>query len=236
VKLVKIMWARLVGNGSPGTTKLKAKRGGVVARWLMWSPTRFMVVASVLIAVLLGSGLAYAGTLIYKVQVAKYEADMEAYNQQVASEQKAAEETGGVDPLDGTDPLNGTTADPAAAPSPTATGTTTSAPAPASDTKAPTDVAAKFLGAWSGAAKAKSNAAWIQSMQPYAAPAMLDSFRLTDHTAMPTDLKVTGLEVFVTDTSAVALAEAGAFGKIKLALDQQGGKWLVSELVPADGH
>lgn len=229
MKLLKILWTRLVGDGGTGTTKLKAKRGGAVARWLMWSPTRFMAVSVTVVAVLLFGGLAYAGSLIYKVQVAKYEADMATYNQQLAAEKKATGQSGGVDPL------NGATADPVTAP---ASPTSTKAPAPTQDpeTKAPRAAAEKFLTAWSGAAKAKSNAAWIASIQPYATPAMLDSFRLVDHTAMPPNLKVTGLEVLVTDTSAVALADAGAFGQIKLNLEQTGGKWLVGELIPADGH
>lgn len=228
MKLIKIIWARLVSNGGTGTTKLKAKRGGALARWIMWSPTRFMVVTGSLLAVLLFGGLAYAGTLIYDVQVAKYEADLAAYNQQVAAEKKAAAQTSGVDPL------NGATAGPSTAPKP-ATSTTTTTPALAGDA-APRAAATKFLAAWSAGAKAKTNAAWIATLQPYATPAMLDSFRLVDHTAMPAGLKVNVDEVLVTDTSAVAFATAGAFGQVKLSLQQDEGVWRVAELVPADDH
>ena len=228
----KALWVRLTVPADTRRTAIRQERARHIMTWVLWSPPRFFSVVGGALLVVMILGLVYTGRTVEGFQMAKYERDVAA---QAAEIGKAAVDSGmdaaAEGAVEGTLPVS-----PPSLPSVTATPSVAAPTQPSSAD--PESVTRAMLTAWAGGPRAKSDAAWVESMSRYVTPELAGLFKMTDRSQIPAGVKVGPITSVQFAEEARATADLGpSFGSLTATLvSDEKGRWRVSELAPSDAE
>ena len=225
--------------GRDGIKMPARRRASAFITWVLWSRRNFMrtaIGAAVIVGV---ATAAFVIPAMFKVQNAVYEQQVAAYEAQQAKKASEAVQAVADGATQAAADAEAKASRTTAAPEPS---TTKAAPAPATGTPqvvtpsggieaAPQAASRAFLGAWMKASTAPSGQAWIEGLRPYTAPELLELFNLTDRSTVPT-AKITAMTSVTVGSTAHVSALMGDRGSIALVLEQQGGRWVVTDVAP----
>jgi hypothetical protein len=232
--------ARIAQGQQQQKSSIRTKRANRIIQWVLWSPRNALITGVSVGAVLAVGVTVWLTQTIYDYQLREYEAAQQA---------ATAAATPGVGDYSR---FGVSRADAATAPAPTSTTppastTSTGTPAPAATvTSAPKPVGAEaqaqqkaeaFIGAWLAGPKAASQQAWLDGLAPHVAPELLDLFKLTDRSKIPTGTRIAGMTSVTvpgTGTAHVSATMAGR-GVLGVVLEaDQSGAWKVVDVAPED--
>lgn len=225
----------------------KKRRASRFVSWFLWSKRNaFLTVMGVAGVVSLLAASFFAFTT-YRMQVAAYEAKQAIKTEQAqaaaapttSSVLDGAQMPGGIEPLDPTATTAApTSSTPTTAPTATATATVTTAAAtpPAGSLEdAPQAAARRFITAWTFASQADTQEQWLQQLAPLTSPQLLELFKSTDRTKVPSApiVSMKSLTVEETHTSHVSVQMDGlGWVGVVLQQDQLDGAWKVVDVAP----
>jgi len=242
VKSLKVITNKLAAAlaGRADKVNVRATRGGLLHRavaWVTWNRRNARLTFIITVSVLVLAFLVFTRLTAYQREMAAWEAQQAA---DTAAAQQAAHPTVTPTPeitfkeLGATDTESTTPIpEPKITLTPLGQATPTGTPVVVSGAtaveKAPQAAAGAFLKTWTAAASYKTTGAWLDALAPYTTQPMLDLFKLTDVTQVPT-AKVKALTSVTTGSTSAVDAVMADGSRLTLALEAADGHWKVTDL------
>ncbi|WP_068426712.1 hypothetical protein [Janibacter terrae] len=222
-------WVRLIVGALLGAAMTlgvlrmrdQQRRGGgvvqAVAKWMLWSESRFKGVLFGTLVVVLTLGLVYGVRTTVAMQQAKYEADLAAYEESKKAESESGDSATSDEPS-------------TSAPESSSSSSTTT---PAADKKSAATAARGFVTHWLKVTS--SDMRWVNSLRPYAADELVPVLSTTSTKSVP-KAKLSGLSVVLDkddDEKATASATLSDRSTVAIDLRKTSAGWKVTSYAPA---